>query len=300
MTSGIYSITHTGSGKFYIGSSVNVERRWGDHKKLLRAGKHHSVHLQRAWSKHGEASFAFEILIACALDELQDIEQIAINEFSPMFNMTDCVASPMRGKKHTAETRAKIAAKRVGQIVSAETRAKLSAARSTWVLSDVSRKKISVARTGMKFTPAHCAAMSAATKGKPGRQVSEDERKRISEKLAGHAVAQNVRDAVRAAHLGTKASEATRAKMSKARTGKVLPAAARAKISAANKLRAAERSASITHCPQGHEYTEANTYHGSHNSRACRTCAREHMREVRASKKQVVSTREALTIDQEN
>lgn len=292
MTSGIYSIAHTGSGKFYIGSSINVERRWGDHKKLLRAGKHHSAHLQRAWSKHGEASFAFEMLIACALDELQDIEQIAINEFSPVFNMTDCVDSPMRGKKHTAETRAKISAKRAGQIVSAETRAKLSAARSTWVLSDASRKKISVARTGMKFTPEHCAAMSAAMKGKPGRTVPEDERKRVSEKLMGHAVAQNVRDAVRAAHLGTKASEVTRAKMSKSRTGKVLPAASRAKISAANKLRATERSALITHCPQGHEYTEANTYHGSHNSRSCRTCARDRKRKSDAAKKRLSNRQE--------
>jgi hypothetical protein len=29
-----------------------------------------------------------------------------------------------------------------------------------------------------------------------------------------------------------------------------------------------------THCPQGHEYTEANTYWW-HGSRVCRTCKRE-------------------------
>lgn len=300
MTSGIYSITHTGSGKFYIGSSVNVERRWLDHKKLLRAGKHHSIHLQRAWSKHGEASFAFEILIACALDELQGIEQIAINEFSPVFNMTDCVASPMRGKKHTAETRAKISAKRAGQIVSVETRAKLSAARSTWVLSDASRKKISVARTGMKFTPEHRANISVAKSGKPGRPVSDELKRRISQKLVGHAVSQSTRDAVRTAHLGMKAPAATRKKMSDSQTNRHaarggVSAETKAKISAANKQRAAARSARITHCPQGHEYTDANTYIGSHNSRACRACAREHMREVRAAKKQMSHTQGELT-----
>lgn len=32
-------------------------------------------------------------------------------------------------------------------------------------------------------------------------------------------------------------------------------------------------AAKITHCPAGHEYTHANTYHGS-NGRSCRACAR--------------------------
>jgi hypothetical protein len=30
-----------------------------------------------------------------------------------------------------------------------------------------------------------------------------------------------------------------------------------------------------THCPHGHEYTEANTYVGPKNDRQCRTCKRE-------------------------
>lgn len=33
-------------------------------------------------------------------------------------------------------------------------------------------------------------------------------------------------------------------------------------------------SAVKTHCPQGHEYTEANTYRDKKGKRACRTCAR--------------------------
>lgn len=33
-----------------------------------------------------------------------------------------------------------------------------------------------------------------------------------------------------------------------------------------------------THCPQGHEYSDANTYHGREDNRACRTCHRERER----------------------
>lgn len=38
----------------------------------------------------------------------------------------------------------------------------------------------------------------------------------------------------------------------------------------------------VTHCPRGHEYNEANTLMNK-NSRTCRVCAREWMREVRTT-----------------
>lgn len=55
-----------------------------------------------------------------------------------------------------------------------------------------------------------------------------------------------------------------------------------------------ERAASITHCPQGHEYSEANTdrqptrYGGI--SRSCRTCKRERKRARRARAKALAGT----------
>jgi hypothetical protein len=39
----------------------------------------------------------------------------------------------------------------------------------------------------------------------------------------------------------------------------------------------------VTHCPQGHEYTEENTYYSNEGNghRRCRTCHRDQMRERR-------------------
>ena len=59
--SGIYKITNNVNGKFYIGSSQNISRRWYDHKRELRIQKHHNKYLQRAWNKYGEENFSFEI-----------------------------------------------------------------------------------------------------------------------------------------------------------------------------------------------------------------------------------------------
>lgn len=47
---------------------------------------------------------------------------------------------------------------------------------------------------------------------------------------------------------------------------------------AVNNLRggsASARNARKTHCPRGHEYSEANTYRRPSGARVCRTCARE-------------------------
>lgn len=58
---GIYRITNTNNGKFYIGSSIHVTKRWWEHKKWLRLGSHHNYHLQASWNKHGENAFVFAI-----------------------------------------------------------------------------------------------------------------------------------------------------------------------------------------------------------------------------------------------
>jgi len=38
------------------------------------------------------------------------------------------------------------------------------------------------------------------------------------------------------------------------------------------------RNASVTHCPQGHPYDEANTFRRKNNGRECRECGRERCR----------------------
>lgn len=58
----IYTITHSKSGKSYVGSAVNPHLRWIKHRSLLNAGNHHCEHLQRAWTKYGEAAFLFAIV----------------------------------------------------------------------------------------------------------------------------------------------------------------------------------------------------------------------------------------------
>ena len=68
---GIYFIRNTKTGSAYVGSSVNsFNKRWGDHRYMLRNNIHPNRHLQNAWNKYGEESFLFEIAETIENDEM--------------------------------------------------------------------------------------------------------------------------------------------------------------------------------------------------------------------------------------
>lgn len=78
---GIYKIENQVNSKVYIGSSNNLNKRLGRHKRELNSGKHHSVHLQRSWDKYGGNSFEFDTLLYCSEENLTFYEGKLIEEY---------------------------------------------------------------------------------------------------------------------------------------------------------------------------------------------------------------------------
>ena len=60
--SGIYKIVNKTNGKYYVGSSNNISKRFRDHKRELTFNRHHCIGLQRAWNKYGSNKFDFVII----------------------------------------------------------------------------------------------------------------------------------------------------------------------------------------------------------------------------------------------
>jgi len=60
-TRGIYRIKNKHNGKFYLGSSDNIQRRFSRHLNDLCKNKHDNAHLQRSWNKHGSDAFTLEM-----------------------------------------------------------------------------------------------------------------------------------------------------------------------------------------------------------------------------------------------
>ena len=72
MTSGIYCIKNSVDGKVYIGKSINIERRIGEHKRSLVkdiCGKDINRHLYNAVKKYGIDSFSFDIIDCVSSEE---------------------------------------------------------------------------------------------------------------------------------------------------------------------------------------------------------------------------------------
>jgi len=56
---GIYRIVNIVTGKVYVGSAININKRWSIHKLRLKENKHHSIKLQNSVNKHGIDNFLF-------------------------------------------------------------------------------------------------------------------------------------------------------------------------------------------------------------------------------------------------
>ena len=102
--SGIYRITNVANGNCYIGSSINIKKRWIDHRATLGMNKHHSAYLQHAWNKYGEVSFTFSVLFYCNKENLIKYEQLMFNIYHPAYNMAP-VAGTNLGVKHSDEAK---------------------------------------------------------------------------------------------------------------------------------------------------------------------------------------------------
>lgn len=89
---GIYKITNTINGKTYIGRSVNILKRFSDHRYNFKSNAYPSYALYRAMKKYGIENFKFEIIEKCDEDELDDREIYWIEQYHSFgdggYNMT--------------------------------------------------------------------------------------------------------------------------------------------------------------------------------------------------------------------
>lgn len=122
---GVYKILCTGNGRCYIGSSVNIKKRWGRHVDDLKQNKHHCAYLQRSWNKYGEGAFTFNLL-CCVLDvkHLLNVEQYFIDRTPALLNSLQVAGSSL-GVKWSEEQKTAQSKRMMGRTIPKEVRAKM-------------------------------------------------------------------------------------------------------------------------------------------------------------------------------
>lgn len=87
---GIYKITNLLNDKVYIGQSIDIEKRWEQHKNAIKNSEK-SWYLQAREESNSLNDFSFEIIEECECDELDEKEQYWIeyyNSYENGYNMT--------------------------------------------------------------------------------------------------------------------------------------------------------------------------------------------------------------------
>jgi len=213
---GIYEIVYKGVC-VYVGSSINIKRRFAQHKNTLRRGLHRNFILQRMWDKNkNENIFVFNPLMEVkAVEELSAWEKVILKLINPPANLTDHTGvylhtaeakQKMKGAKspeHLANLR--VAARkrrgvpngRKGVKSSEETIQKLKIAHQGQVAWNKGLSgTYSTSYRGSKLSEEHKKKLSLAKLGKPkpesarlaliGRKLSAEHKLRISNSLRKH------------------------------------------------------------------------------------------------------------------
>lgn len=160
--SGIYMIYCAASNKAYIGQSILLQKRLGEHKSALKANRHKNHLLQRAYNDNKDC-LIYVGLENCDEEILteREIYYVSLLEEEQRFNL----AAITRQITSSIEYRQKCSKSQKGRIISKETRRKMSEARKGRIISEEWKKKI-----------------SEANKGKHNFKHSEESKKKMSDK----------------------------------------------------------------------------------------------------------------------
>ena len=83
---GIYKITNTITGDFYIGSSKDVNHRWESHKWPSIWKQHPNNQLYKDMQKYGLNKFEFQVIAEVEESFLKEKEQQFIETLKPTYN----------------------------------------------------------------------------------------------------------------------------------------------------------------------------------------------------------------------
>jgi len=191
--SGIYVILHKKSGKIYLGQAQNIKERFGEHKSALKHNRHHNRHLQFVWNRDGSNAFRFQILERCSAECLNERERHYLELYMAKglcYNFAVDPTAPMRGRKHSEESKQRIGAAgkgkpahNKGQHHSEETRAKMRESHKNRppVTEETRLKLIEGRKRHPPISDETRQRISEAAKNRPPRTNSDEVKKKMSE-----------------------------------------------------------------------------------------------------------------------
>ncbi len=167
--SGVYKIQSIKKpNRCYVGSSVNIMKRWNGHFNALRNNKHHSPKLQHHYNKYGEEDLQFTILMGCDKNGVIEAEQYFLDALSPYFNMSKIAlgSCDFRQTQQSIEKRRK---SMTGKKWTDEMKRRFSEKCKGRPKSEAHKKALSISLKGNVPTPMCAAAREKMSKERSGK-----------------------------------------------------------------------------------------------------------------------------------
>jgi group I intron endonuclease len=187
----IYKITNLINNKLYIGQTVNISKRWSQHKTEAKRDDPRMV-VNQAMKKHGIENFTFDIIAECeTIDDANIIETELIVQYQSHISLGNGynVSNGGSNAPKTEEWKEHMSKLFTGRPISEETKKKISDALIGRPLSEETKKKMSEVRQNMPAEQRQ--KISEALEGHPfwggmtGKHHSEEACKKISESNMG-------------------------------------------------------------------------------------------------------------------
>jgi group I intron endonuclease len=159
-SAGIYRITNIATGDKYIGSAVNLKRRYDFHVYQLERGSHHNPRIQRAWNKYGSDYFCFEPIeildnpASLLAKEQEYLTALDVANRKDYYNICGIAGSNL-GVKRSDATKARMSQAQKGRTFKPETIEKMRQAKLGKALSDEHKKSLSKSRAGKSINRPH-------------------------------------------------------------------------------------------------------------------------------------------------
>ncbi len=161
---GIYGLRNKIDGKWYVGQSWNVQKRWREYERYDCESQ---PKLYKALKKYRYDTFEKRIIEWCDRDipqEMLDIKETSwIHHLNSVEHGYNLRSGGSRGK-HSEETKQKLRHR---------------------VITDATRKKISLNRRGRKLSAGHKQSIAKSLSNRHREPLSDDIRQKISRSLIG-------------------------------------------------------------------------------------------------------------------
>jgi group I intron endonuclease len=178
---GVYKGTCRPSAKVYIGSSVDMYKRVGEHIRALRRGDHANPYLQHAWDRYGEAAFEWEAVEETTPDELLAAEQYYLDKYRAYDRDYGYNIAPEAGSTRNLPRSASWS-QRISDALKRRFSNPANHPNTGKPRSEETRQRISRGHMGKQVSAETRQRSSDARRGKPtGRSPSAEERERIAE-----------------------------------------------------------------------------------------------------------------------